>query len=398
MRITYIHQHFVLPGEPGGSRPYEFARRMVAAGHEVTMICGQQEALDAEIDGIKVKRLKIPYANEMTTAQRIGSFISFLVRASVVAARIPADVVFASSTPLTVAVPGIVAKVVRRAPLVSEIRDLWPQVPIELGYLRNPVAIFAARLLEKTFYAASTEIVALSPSMAEGVAEVAPKKPVTVIPNASDFARFDIAAEKRAAFRAEQGWGDDIVAVYAGGFGMSYQLQWIVDLAAKLHAEGHSGIRFVLIGRGSDSAELHRSAAAAGLDADAMFLGFQPKEVTAQYVAAADVALSPLRDDPCLEGNSLNKVFDAMAASRPVVFNHGGWLAEAATEAGSGWRLPREIGPAAEQFLKIVSDRQELREAGLRNRALGEQRFARDSLYNQLMDVLNRAVGAQRKA
>ena len=129
-----------------------------------------------------------------------------------------------------------------------------------------------------------------------------------------------------------------------------------------------------------------------------MFLGFQPKEVTAQYVAAADVALSPLRDDPCLEGNSLNKVFDAMAASRPVVFNHGGWLAEAATEAESGWRLPREIGPAAEQFLKIVSNRQELREAGLRNRALGEQRFARDSLYNQLMDVLNRAVGAQRKA
>ena len=52
MRITYIPQHFVLPGEPGGSRPYEFARRMAADGHHVTMICGGQEPMDRVVDGI----------------------------------------------------------------------------------------------------------------------------------------------------------------------------------------------------------------------------------------------------------------------------------------------------------------------------------------------------------
>ena len=396
MRITYIHQHFVLPGEPGGSRPYEFARRMAAAGHEVTMICGRDEAMDKTVDGIHVRRLAIPYRNEMSKRERIVSFFNFLVRASAVAARVPADVIYASSTPLTVAVPGIVAKFTQRAPLVAEIRDLWPEVPIKLGYLNNPVAIFLAKQLEKAFYAASSEVVALSPSMADGVKEVAPKKRVTVIPNASDFERFDVPAEQRAAFRREQGWGDDVVAVYAGGFGMSYQLEWLVDLAAQLRRDGVENVRFVLLGQGSDSDALYQRAENAGLDADAMFLGRQPKEDVAKYVSAADIALSPLRDDPCLEGNSLNKVFDAMAASRPVVFNHGGWLEEAATEHDAGWRLSRDIPAAAKRFAEIISDRDGMRAAGQRNRELGEKRFARDSLYNQLIEVLNRVRKVQK--
>ena len=396
MRITYIHQHFVLPGEPGGSRPYEFARRMAAAGHEVTMICGRDEAMDKTVDGIHVRRLAIPYRNEMSKRERIVSFLNFLVRASAVAARVPADVIYASSTPLTVAVPGIVAKFTQRAPWVAEIRDLWPEVPIKLGYLNNPVAIFLAKQLEKAFYAASSEVVALSPSMADGVKEVAPKKRVTVIPNASDFERFDVPAEQRAAFRKEQGWGDDVVAVYAGGFGMSYQLEWLVDLAAQLRRDGVENVRFVLLGQGSDSDALYQRAKNAGLDADAMFLGRQPKEDVAKYVSAADIALSPLRDDPCLEGNSLNKVFDAMAASRPVVFNHGGWLEEAATEHDAGWRLSRDIPTAAKRFAEIISDRDEMRAAGQRNRELGEKRFARDSLYNQLIEVLNRVRKVQK--
>ncbi|MFW9176261.1 glycosyltransferase family 4 protein [Corynebacterium amycolatum] len=396
MRITYIHQHFVLPGEPGGSRPYEFARRMAAAGHEVTMICGRDEAMDKTVDGIHVRRLAIPYRNEMSKRERIVSFFNFLVRASAVAARVPADVIYASSTPLTVAVPGIVAKFTQRASLVAEIRDLWPEVPIKLGYLNNPVAIFLAKQLEKAFYAASSEVVALSPSMADGVKEVAPKKRVTVIPNASDFERFDVPAEQRAAFRKEQGWGDDVVAVYAGGFGMSYQLEWLVDLAAQLRRDGVENVRFVLLGQGSDSDTLYQRAENAGLDADAMFLGRQPKEDVAKYVSAADIALSPLRDDPCLEGNSLNKVFDAMAASRPVVFNHGGWLEEAATEHDAGWRLSRDIPTAAKRFAEIISDRDEMRAAGQRNHELGEKRFARDSLYNQLIEVLNRVRKVQK--
>ena len=396
MRITYIHQHFVLPGEPGGSRPYEFARRMAAAGHEVTMICGRDEAMDKTVDGIHVRRLAIPYRNEMSKRERIVSFFNFLVRASAVAARVPADVIYASSTPLTVAVPGIVAKFTQRASLVAEIRDLWPEVPIKLGYLNNPVAIFLAKQLEKAFYAASSEVVALSPSMADGVKEVAPKKRVTVIPNASDFERFDVPAEQRAAFRKEQGWGDDVVAVYAGGFGMSSQLEWLVDLAAQLRRDGVENVRFVLLGQGSDSDTLYQRAENAGLDADAMFLGRQPKEDVAKYVSAADIALSPLRDDPCLEGNSLNKVFDAMAASRPVVFNHGGWLEEAATEHDAGWRLSRDIPTAAKRFAEIISDRDEMRAAGQRNRELGEKRFARDSLYNQLIEVLNRVRKVQK--
>lgn len=189
------------------------------------MICGRDEAMNKTIDGIYVRRLAIPYHNEISKRERIVSFFSSLVRASAVAARVPADMIYASSTLLTVAVPGIMAEFTQRAPLVAEIHDLWPEVPIKLGYPDNPVAISPAKQLEKAFYAASNEVVALSPSATDDVKRMAPKKRVTMIPSASDSEYSDIPVEQRATFCKEQGWDDDIVAVCTGGSDMSYQLE-----------------------------------------------------------------------------------------------------------------------------------------------------------------------------
>ena len=92
------------------------------------------------VDGIRLVVIPVAYANEMGYRARIGAFVRFALRASYEAARLPADVVLASSTPLTIALPGIVARVVRRAPMVFEVRDLWPEMPIAVGALRNPRA------------------------------------------------------------------------------------------------------------------------------------------------------------------------------------------------------------------------------------------------------------------
>ncbi|WP_080796405.1 glycosyltransferase family 4 protein [Corynebacterium pacaense] len=392
MKVTYIHQHFQLPGEDGGSRPYEFARRMAADGHDVTMICGGAKALKTEVEGIRVNRLAVPYRNAMSVPERMVSFARFMVKSSIVAAGTKADVVYASSTPLTVAVPGIVGKVFQRVPMIFEVRDLWPFVPIELGYLRNPLAIRIALTLETMAYRCAHSVVALSPGMKKGVLEVAPQKEVTVIPNACDFEVFDKTPAQRRAFRVQQGWGDDeTVVVYAGGFGPTYHLEWVVRLAAAVRDRG---IRFVLIGEGRDSQRLRLLAAELGLDVDSVLIGKRSKTEVAGYVAAADLVLSSLHEDPCLEVNSLNKVFDGLAAGRPILVNHEGWLKDAVVEAGAGWQLDRSLDTAVQQLTTIVSDPSGLERAGHRSRELGRARFDRDDLYRTLITVLENTVDA----
>lgn len=398
MRITYIHQHYRLPNQPGGSRPYEFSRRLAADGHQVTMICAGAEPLDADVEGVHVKRLAVNYNNAMGFAARVGAFLAFMARATVVAASERADVVLASSTPLTVAVPGMIAAKLRRAPFVFEVRDLWPSVPVQLGLLKNPVLIRLAEALEKVTYSQAKRVIALSPSMAEGVRQVRPDAQVMVVPNAADFERFDRTDEERAADRREFGWGEDeLVLVYAGGFGMTYQLDWAVRLADELRRLEHPGkrIRVVLHGQGSDYQNLHRLATDLGLDADGLLPGALSKDEVARRVAAADAVLSPLRDDPSLAGNSLNKVFDAMAAGRPVFFNHGGWLEEAMTEGGAGWRLSRDPKEAARRLCEIVTDPAALPEAARKATEVGRTRFDRETLYQDFAGELRRAAEEQ---
>ncbi|WP_258933298.1 glycosyltransferase family 4 protein [Nesterenkonia pannonica] len=232
MRIVYIHQHFNFPWEPGWQRPWQFARRLVRAGHEVTVICGGSKAEDLSLEGVTIRRLAVPYENAMAFQQRVRSFISFMARATLSAAQADADVVFASSTPLTTAVPGIIASKLRRAPFVFEVRDLWPEAPVALGFVKNPITILAARTLEKLAYRSADHVIALSPGMEEGVRRVWPRARTTVVPNASDVENFSEGRARRAEVREELGWDDDdVVLFYAGSFGITYDVPWLVRLA-----------------------------------------------------------------------------------------------------------------------------------------------------------------------
>lgn len=393
MRVTYIHQHFKLPSEGGGSRPYQFARRLAAEGHTVTMICGDKDQLSTEVDGIYVRRLKVPYRNSMSVSERMFSFLKFMIMASIVSARTKADVIYASSTPLTVAVPGIIGKLFQRAPLIFEVRDLWPSVPIELGFLNNPVAKWIARALEIVAYKASDSVVALSPGMRDGVLEVVPTKRTVVIPNACDFELFDKSLSERKKFRLERGWdAGEVVVVYAGGFGPTYQLDWVIKLAAAVRG---SNIRFVLLGAGKDSDDLQNLGLELGLDPNEIFMGMQPKDVVAAFVASGDIVLSALRDEKCLEVNSLNKVFDGLAAGKPILLNHQGWLRDEVVNASAGWQLDRSIDVAAGQLQEIVKNKERMKDAENNSKALGMRKFERDQLFSKFLDELESATQAK---
>lgn len=391
MRITYIHQHFRHPGEAGGTRSWEFARRLAADGHTVTIVAaGEPHPLDeSATTGVVVRRIPTQYHTTMGEARRLVAFLQFSTTALTVASSIPADVVVATSTPLTVAVPGWAASRRWKAPLVLEIRDVWPEVPIALGYLKNPVLRIAARALEAFAYRSATRIIALSPGMQSSVASRT-DKPVAMIPNACDFELFEAARGEREQVREDRDWGRPTL-VYAGGLGASYHPDWLCEMAVVLAARG---VDLVCFGAGGDLSGCRETVRRAGLAPERVFPGPLSKAQMGGALAAADAALSSLAPNPTLDVNSLNKVFDGFAAGKPLFFNHGGWLTQAAAEVGAGWRVPEsDVEEAGDIIAEHMGRPEWLSQAGRAAALLGRNRFDRDRLYEQFRHEILTASG-----
>ncbi|WP_084211333.1 glycosyltransferase family 4 protein [Pseudonocardia acaciae] len=394
MRIVYIHQYFVTPSMPGGTRSYEQARRLAAAGHDVHVITTCTEAARASLrwtstveDGVTVHWLPLPYSNHMRFRSRIGAFLRFAVLATAKAVRLGADVVFATSTPLTVAIPGIVAAKVRRARFVFEVRDLWPELPIELGALRNPAAVRAAFALARAAYRNADHVVALSPGMAEGVAAHGfPPSRMSVVPNGADLDLFASAASEGRRWRAAHDWlGERPLVAYIGTFGMINGVGYLVRLAAAL-AHSDPDVRFLLVGDGAEADEVRALAAELGvLDRSLFILPEVPKDQVPAVLGAASIATSVVIPTPGLNANSANKFFDAMAAGRPIAINHGGWQADVLRESGAGLALdPHDIDAAAAELVTHLRDGAWLERAGRASHELATTRFGRDILFETL--------------
>ncbi|NLY71895.1 MAG: glycosyltransferase family 4 protein, partial [Clostridiales bacterium] len=218
MRIVYLHQYFSTPEGSSGIRSYEMARRMVQAGHEVFMITSERSGkfstkkkwYQTEEAGIKVYWTPVLYSNHMGYLQRIQAFFQYAWRAAWKAASFDADIIFATSTPLTIALPAVYASKKNKIPLVFEVRDLWPELPIAIGAIKNPLLIAVARWLERFAYRNSARVIALSPGMKAGVIKSGyPENKVSVIPNSCDLDLFDVDPNDGNFLRKQYNWLQD---------------------------------------------------------------------------------------------------------------------------------------------------------------------------------------------
>jgi glycosyltransferase involved in cell wall biosynthesis len=400
MRITYLHQYFTTPDMAGGTRSFEMARRLVSMGHEVSMVTSDrspdalQEWNTTIVEGIQVHWLGVRYSNEMDYPARIRAFALFALGSARRAAKIPGDIVFASSTPLTVAIPGAWVSRRLRIPMVFEVRDLWPEIPIAMGALRSRPLVWAARRLERYAYRNSAHVVALSPGMRDGIVRTGyPPQNVTVIPNAADVDFFDVGDGAGEEFRvAHPALGDKKIILYAGTVGRVNGLDYLVDVARHLAANRPDAC-IVVLGEGAETESVRAKARAEGvLDVNFHMLGSVPKSAVPKALAASSLTLSTVIDLPQLHDNSANKFFDSLAAGRPIAINHGGWLAGLIDEHDIGVVLPRDPGVAAEKLGRRLSDVGWLKAAGQRARLLARERFSRDDLARRLERVLERAV------
>lgn len=208
-----------------------------------------------DIEGINVVVVGTKYSNKQSHLRRITSFLSFCLLSIYAGLRIKKiDVIYASSTPLTVGIPAMVIKWVKHIPFVFEVRDQWPEIPIELSIITNGFLIKILLWLEKTIYKNCSSIVALSPGQADGIrAVLTEEKPITVIPNSCDTDVFmpDIDG---SAVRQRRGWKDKLVLLHTGAMGKVNGLDFVIDAAERL--KDHSDIIFVLIGDGNQKSSL----------------------------------------------------------------------------------------------------------------------------------------------
>lgn len=401
MKILYFNQHFITPHGSGGTRSYEFARALVQRGHQVTMVCGQNQQsglvlpFDVErnwargnIEGIDVISLQLPYSNYATIAWRSWLFLRFALRSAWLALREDYDLLFATSTPLTAALPGIVMKLCGRGkPFVFEVRDLWPELPRALG-MKNPILLGGMSLLEWLAYRSADVCVGLSPGIVEGIKRRAPRsRRVEMIPNGCDLDLFTTA--KRAPLNLPGLSAADFVAGYTGTHGIANGLDAVLDAAAELKRRGRDDIKIVLIGDGKCKDALVERARREALDNCHFFPALKKTEI-ANISPRFGCGLQILADVPAFYyGTSPNKFFDYLAAGLPVVCNYPGWLAEMILSHGFGLAVgPRDASSLADALCALADDREAAKTMGARARHLAGQQFDRRQLAGHFVAVI----------
>ena len=394
MNILYIHQYFKTPKEPGGTRSYWIAQELIKNGHQVTMITADpkaiQERREVAIDGIKVIYLQEAYSQDMSISTRLKSFLGFVWK-SITEARKHKniDLVIATSTPLTVGITALYMKWFKKVPYIFEVRDLWPEVPIQMGAFISPLIIKPTRWFEKTIYKNAEHVIALSPGMQDGVIKYIPKEKTSMIPNMAKMDEFWVR-EKNTDFEKELGLGaDTFKIVHFGSLGLANGAESIIE-SAKLLKDNQS-VEFLFVGGGSTEKNLIEECQKHQLT-NVKFLGRFPMKDTSEIVNLSDVSIVSFKDLPILYTNSPNKLFDSLSAGKSIIVNSAGWTKEMVEEHHCGYYVnPNKPQELVDKILFLKEHPELVAEMGQNSRTLAETVYDKSILCKQFVETVETA-------
>ncbi len=419
MKVLYYHQYFSTPAGSNGTRSYELARDLVRHGHQVTMVClrtdrsvtgltggSRNGRRHGFVDGIEVIEFDLPYSNHAGLLERALVFLRYSWQSLLIALGSDADLIFATTTPLTAGIPGIAARWLRGTPFVFEVRDLWPELPRAMGVVRNPLVLRALSILEWCSYHSADACIGLAPGICEGIADrgISPSR-ITSIPNACDLELFQpLEAQQSKQPELISGLASPIsagsfVAAFTGAHGLANGLDAVLDAAAELQRKGRHDIRLLFIGDGRCKPALEQRVKAEGL-VNCQFLPPIPKPKLAQILGrSVHVGLMVLDDVPAFyRGTSPNKFFDYLSCGLPVVNNYHGWLADLIREYQLGIPVsPRDPIAFAEALLTLADDPCRREAIGAEARRLAESHFSRVVLAGQWRHVLTTTAVRNRR-
>ena len=404
MRIAYVSHYFVPEPAAPAARVHEFARAWVATGHDVTVLTtfpnhpvgrvprayrGRWWTTE-RLDGIRVLRNWLYAVPNRGVGRRGLDHLSFML--SVLVFGLPrlgqVDVVIASSPTLFSAVSAWLIARVRRVPFVLEVRDLWPEAIVELGLLRpHSLAARALTALAHFLYAQAARVVVVTESFADRLAaQGVPRAKLAVIPNGADTRLFSPQADGRAT-RAALGLDHQFVVAYVGSHGLSHGLDAVLEAAAH-----QPDVTYLMVGDGAERQRLLVERERRSL-ANVRMLPSVPKPQVPGLYAAADVCLVPLRNVALFETFVPSKLFEVLAAGRPVIGAVRGEARALLARSGGALLVEPEDGSAIASAVQQLRVDPALRaELGRRGRAFAEQHYDREALARRYLDLLREVV------
>ena len=406
LKIIFFDQHFSTPQGSTGNRSYWFSKALIKAGHEVVIISGSYHGAttglngsfikgrrEGIVDNIRIIEYDMQYSNKDSFLRRTWVFIKFALRSTSFALEEPCDLLFATSTPLTIGIPGIIARWLKRKPFVFEVRDLWPELPREMGVIKNPVVLWMMGVLEWVSYHSAYRLIGLSPGIVKGIERRGiDNQHIAMIPNGCDLNIFN----NTQAFRPEGIANSDLMAIYTGTHGIANGLNAIIDVATELKKQSINDIKIVLVGDGKLKPELVDRAKVEKLD-NIIFLDLMDKYKLSSIMAGADIGIQCLANvEAFYYGTSPNKFFDYISAGLPVLNNYPGWLSDMIKEHKCGFSVPPNDAEAFCDALQYAQkNRCELRLMGESAQILAKSNFNRTNLANEFIECLEGAVNAK---
>ncbi len=401
MHILLIHQAFAALNEPGGTRHHEFARFLAKQGHQVSIIASpvsyltgkdtQSQQVEIEMEGkISIYRAYTYPALHKSFFHRLFSFLSFMVSSFFISIKIKnVDIIWGTSPPIFQSFTAWLVSKLKHVPFLLEVRDLWPAFAVAVGVLNNRLLISLSLWLERFLYSRSDRIVVNSPGYIKHV-QLRGGQNVTLIPNGADAAAF--IPLNTFKIRKKLGWTDKFILLYAGAHGMSNDLPVILQ-AAKL-IENYDDIRTVFIGDGKEKSSLITLAESLRLS-NVEFMNPVPKNKISEYLQASDVCIAILKPIELYKTTYPNKVFDYMAAGKPIILAIDGVIREVVESANCGiFCEPGNPNAIANAVLEMYNNRNKLVKIGKRGKVYLEKNFDRMIIAKEFIDMIEEMVGS----
>jgi glycosyltransferase involved in cell wall biosynthesis len=393
MRIVILYQYFGTPGGSWSTRCYELARRWVRMGDEVTVITSPYDKSDikpqgyihrTEIEGIRLVVINSGDSNTLPLPTRMFRAMRFAISASYQAATIPSDIVIASSGPITIGIPALIAKWVRGRRFVFEVRDLWPQGAIENRLIRGRLMERLSYGFEGLCYRNAELVVAASIGMEESIRRRHPRTRTLVIPNASDTELFGNGPDLEFPAFINNG---KKTFLYTGSLGLMDAVGDVIEGFAAL--DDLSDIQLVIIGEGAERRMLQQRVRALGLEGKIHFIGLIPKFQVAGWYKIAHASFVVFKDYPVWATVSPNKMFDSFAAGVPIIQNTGGWIRDLVEEQACGLNARMGDPHSMAECIRRMSTDDTLRmRLGRNAKRLAETAFNRDILSREYREGL----------
>lgn len=388
MKVLILHQHFNTPEKGGALRSYYLAKALVDRGIETVVITGSNEKKyrQENYEGIEVHYLPIAYDNGFGFTARSFSFLKYINQSVSIAKKLNnVDICYAISVPLTVGIAAIWLKKKIKLPYIFEVGDLWPDAPVQMGFVKNYFLVSLLFQLEKLIYKEAKSIAALSQPIKEAIEKKISGKKIDIIPNMADCDFYKQEGKESALEEKFNAKGKFVVS-YIGTAGVANGLDYFLE-CANVSRKAELPIHFILCGDGATLPYLKASAERLGLK-NITFTGFVNRSEVKEVMNITDAVFVSYKNIPILQTGSPNKYFDGLASGKMIIANFGGWIKEEIENSHCGINLdPKQPSDFVKKIESFVNNKIKTNEFQRAARSLAESKYDRKKLSTLFVNI-----------